>query len=280
MHPDLQWHTHPRATILHALRLLAEGTPVLDHAIVPLLTATVPRLQLAGLNDRFWCQLLPVPTRDPEFTRRLERAARQSQLEYPAHEIAQILLAAEQRVLASDVDLIKELRLRQRPLRELWEASGPGLLLQIGQWTMRPILPRVQLDGLLPLRGGFGQAFPGTQRVQIELVLANPAAQVPEVIRLAWLIAQLSIPDSSDFATDRLALVPCCLAAAEQLGLAQCQPPSLVEALRQWRIVDQRADEAGVALYRWWTARDENLGWIQLTKPLSKWLAQHGLSDR
>ena len=272
MHLDLQWQANPRAAILHALRLLADGVPMIDHAIVAVLAPWVPRLQESRLDNRFWRQLLPIASGGDELSSLVERAVKHSQLECHAGDIAEMFATAEQQVVASDLDVTAELLLRQRPLRELWEASGPGLLFQISRWTMRPILPGVELDGLLPLCGGFGQAFSGAQRVQIELVLTNPVANVPEVIRLAWLIAQLSIPDDSDVATDQLALVACCLAAAEQLGLAACQPASIAEALQQWRIVEQRADELGVAVHQWWNARNEELAWHEASRQLLKYI--------
>lgn len=268
MRLDLQWRASPRATLLHAIRLLANERPVIDHPIVSLVAPSIPALRRLGLNEPFWGQLLPMACRDVELSLLVDEALSRCQLDCSATEVSRLLNAAEQQVMRSDLDVTEELRLRQRPLRELWEASGPGMLFQIGRWTMRPIVSRLEVDGLLPLCGGFGQSFADFDRVQIELVLTNPAADVPEVIRLAWLIAQLSIPADADVAVNRLALVPCCLAAAAPLGLAVCQPRSLANSLRLWRLIDQGEEALGAALDQWWAAHDEDAPWSQAIEQL------------
>ena len=218
MHLDVQWQTDPRATILHALRLLADDAPRVDHKIISLLEPWGQRLRDQPLNELFWHELSLIATGEADFSRWVDEAAQRSHLECATGEIARWLEAAEGEVAGSDLDVSEELRLRQRPLREIWEASGPGMLFQIGRQTMRPIVSRLQVQGLLPLCGGFGRSFAESDCVQIELVLANPTAEVPEVVRLAWLVAQLSIPDDSNPTADQLALIPCCLGRRRATG--------------------------------------------------------------
>ncbi len=274
MQPDLQWQTNPRATILHALQLLADEAALIDHSIVSTLAPWGSTVRDLHLSERFWIELLSTVSDEAAMDSLIEKAAVRSESKCVSSEVANVFQTAETKILSSNLDVAEELRLRLRPLREIWEASGPGMLFQIKRWTKQSIPPQLQVDGLLPICGGFGQAFPDSGRVQIELVLANPTAEVPEVVRLAWLVAQLSIPNNTDSLADRLALVPCCLASAEQLGIAQCQVSSLITSLQQWQIFDTCADKLGETLYRWWNDRDEDTPWNQATTELRDLVAR------
>lgn len=129
-----------------------------------------------------------------------------------------------------------DLRLRIGPLREQWEARGPGLLRQV---VLRALKHgwREREDGsadepqrvivVAPVTGGGGWACPARNVVVFEGLLANPWRQLPEIARLAWLLAQnlLTPPqDASPLATQsdaRTALVDLVLAAGEFVELNQ-----------------------------------------------------------
>ncbi len=73
----------------------------------------------------------------------------------------------------------------------------------------------------------------------IEAVLANEHFQLPEVVRLGWLLAQLVYhQDESDTRQRGLELVTPVLKAAEVVELAHCDPPTTRLALDAWHVSD------------------------------------------
>src|SRR5690606_32210927 len=117
--------------------------------------------------------------------------------------------------------------------------------------------------------------YPGLPKVWIEAVLANPLPEVPEVLRLAWLIARLGLaaqllppsPAEADeqpeqqarsFEVLSLALLPVTLQAAAELelGPAPAQAPHLINtAAAAWSgAIDAAVVET---LQRWWSQSEE-----------------------
>ena len=92
------------------------------------------------------------------------------------------VLAAQRSALPQ---LDDELALRELPLREQWEARGPGILTHVAQLTESGLYPE-EAEVLLvhPALGGGGAAHLPYNSVRIEAVLANPHADLPEVVRL------------------------------------------------------------------------------------------------
>ena len=110
-----------------------------------------------------------------------------------------------------------------------------------------------------PVQGGGGAAHWLYNSVRIEAVLANPLTELPEVVRLGWLLAQLNLDlpkFEGDLRRDRaavigpIAMIPPVLAAAAQVELARLDVPTLATALTAWRI--DQVEPA--ALLDWWEA--------------------------
>ena len=119
-------------------------------------------------------------------------------------------------------DLEQELASRERPLREQWEARGPGLLLHTSRSADPARLPQQATVWLVhPIQGGGGTAHPRFHGVTLEAMLYHPVAELPEPLRLAWLLAQLGETPHRKAARRRLvqlALTPAVLSAAERGG--------------------------------------------------------------
>ena len=112
-----------------------------------------------------------------------------------------------------------------------------------------------------PARGGGGAAHLPYNSVRIEAVLANPHAELPEVLRLAWLIAQLNLdlPAISEAINParlphvaRFALLPAVLAAAEIVELARLSPESLQQAITAWGLSVPSGIDAAPLVHDWW----------------------------
>jgi hypothetical protein len=159
--------------------------------------------------------------------------------------------------------LAEELAARVRPLREQWEARGPGMLIEIARLTDPAVVPmaaEVVLVG--PYVGGHGLAHQAQNRVTLEAILFNPLPELPETVRLAWLLAQLNadlplisdvIPPARSFAAVQLAMIAPVLAAAEAVELSECNESSIAAALQAW-LPSVNATSAAPQIWSWWNA--------------------------
>src|SRR5690606_11368832 len=138
----------------------------------------------------------------------------------------------------------EELELRSKPLRQQWQAYGPGLLNHLGRSTERELLVEsAEVVLVLPAIGGHGVAHLGNNRVTLEAMLANPMPSLREIVRLAWLLSQLQLdlPRYSErIARDRLdglamhAMLPPSLDAAREVELVPAEPDLTFQALEGW----------------------------------------------
>lgn len=158
--------------------------------------------------------------------------------------------------------LIEQLELRSRPIRELWTGYGNGLLAHIGRLTDRElIVEQAEVVLVQPILGGFGGAHLEQNRVRWEAVLTNPMPELPEVVRLSWLLSQLMLdaPKYSEGVHGTrlteiagLAMLPPALAAGQVVELTQIDEPTLALAIEQWHVpVPTDVDVIGT-LFAWW----------------------------
>lgn len=169
-------------------------------------------------------------------------------------------------------DLEKELSLRVGPLREQWEARGPGILHRLAT-TTDPDLPPPEATVALvsPVHGGGGIALLASNTVVFEGVLVNGDAALPEAIRLAWLVAQLQLdlPKFSEAIHGSrltriaaLALLPPIFEAAHFVELVasplQDSPQPLANAIAAWVSPEGDVDLLAETLAHWWQAQVES----------------------
>lgn len=157
-----------------------------------------------------------------------------------------------------------EIQLRKEPIKQLWEAHGPGLLFQVGRTTEPQLLvDSAEVFLVQPVLGGAGAAHLGTNRVHLEGVLTHADPQLPETLRLAWLLSQLhcDLPMHSDRINTQnlqqlagLAFVPPVLLGAAELGLADFSIDALERAIRVWAIPtgNQGCRATAEVLMVWW----------------------------
>jgi hypothetical protein len=180
-----------------------------------------------------------------------------------------------------DAKLAEELELRAGPLAEQWEARGPGLMRQLARLTEpEAVVARAAVLPVYPLAGGGGRALIAYNSVVIEAVLANPRFELPEVVRLAWLLAMLNF----DLARYReplenpghvlpLAMIPPVLAAAAEVELTRFEQPSLALALSHWQPRAELRPDTAEALMAWWqTYVDSRPGWPMAVAALEEML--------
>lgn len=144
-----------------------------------------------------------------------------------------------------------EMQLRLRPLREHWEARGPGMLRHAKKLLPWIALPeRIGVRLVEPKQGGGGRVV--NDEIEFEAVLANRHPQLPEVARLAWLVLCQATRANCENA---VALIPPTLEAAEFVELARCDDVTLDLALSEW--VSDSTPVTGSTLNEWWNALRE-----------------------
>ncbi|MCE9607169.1 MAG: hypothetical protein K8U03_19970 [Planctomycetia bacterium] len=176
-----------------------------------------------------------------------------------------LLGACEREYLKAQPQILEELRLRTGPLRELWEARGPGLLAGVGRRTDASLIVESATVALVaPLTGGGGAAYQATNVVRFEAVLANPIGELPETVRLAWLVSQLAtdqlepvepIRSASPLELVGAAMLPALLEAAADLEVVSVEGPALfAKAAEAWG--NELLARPGVVevVYDWWSA--------------------------
>jgi hypothetical protein len=274
---NLRWIASVSASCLHAADAFVRGNPLVDSRVTAAVSAPA-----SGLRDeilasplppqRFWRQLLSL-AHQIENNRELAAVAIRKTvgssiaLEPLANRIAGWLTTLEKEMQAAIPGMVDELDLRSRPLRELWDARGPGLLHSVAQLTdERLLVENAEVVLVLPVLGGGGAGHLSNNSVRIEAVLTNNLPQLPEVVRLGWLLAQLNcdLPMFSEsISADRLpavaqlALLPPVLQAAETVEWSAFNPQTVADALAAWHLDLPTDPDMADSLLVWWQTYQE-----------------------
>ena len=269
---ELRWRTSLSATALHAAACRQQLLPAADRALGALLDPAADRL-IAEINGAGWPAAATLPLLTglaPEFDSNRELVARVASrlglasVDSAAARVVDAITDLESALVGAHPELADELIMRGRPLREQWEARGPGLLAEIARLTERGVVPSAaEIVLVAPYAGGHGIAHPAQNRVTFEAMLVHPHPQLPETLRLAWLLGQLNsdLPAYADalpapqlrraFAAG---LIPQVLAAAQELELATCDEATIESALQAWGLRGDLPSDAATKIWNWWNA--------------------------
>jgi hypothetical protein len=269
---ELTWRPHMLLSGLHAAEAIARSQPLADSRLAEALEE--PALRFAAeINAaaiparRFWAHLIPLAAKIAGRRQLVETAVikttgRTARFETIVSNLQATIAAVESALAAALPNLSVELALRERPLREQWEARGAGMLRRIAELTDDSLLvPACDVLLVHPALGGGGDTHLAYNSVRIEAVLANPMAELPEVVRLAWLIAQLHLDlplHSEPIHADRLphiaryAMLPPALIAAESVELVRCAADLIPQAISAWRLAVPTGVDAATLVSQWW----------------------------
>ena len=271
---QIRWRPSFSASCLHAAASIAAGLPIADTATAangqPAVDALCGELQACGLPVDSTLELLIGLAADYEGNRQLIEVA-SKQLQSPekfsdttTNRLAGCITDLEAAVRRHQPNIVEELAVRGRPLREQWEARGPGLLHAVKKLTEENFLVEsAEVILALPIVGGHGRAHLRSNRVTLEGVLTHPDPELPETLRLGWLLSQLNldlpmhsetVPSTRLPTLASLATLPLVLAAAEQVELARCDEITLKRALQSWHLPTNLPNEVVAKLLDWWTA--------------------------
>ncbi len=165
-------------------------------------------------------------------------------------------------ILAEDQpQLAVQLQYRLNPLQQQWDGYGNAIFAHLRRLTQVP-KKDASVDVLLvsPVVDGDGFACVGQKSIMIEALFVNPVAGLPEVLRLAWLAAQVAFAatDNCDLDARRLqdvnalALLPCILAVGEIVELTRCDEAAVQLALREFAPRQPIGDGLEKKLLHWW----------------------------
>src|SRR5437868_7458918 len=147
---EVTWRMNALTSGLHAAEAVARDEPLAEPRLTEALTE--PARQLAAEiraadlpAERFWRHLIPLSANlagrrlllDAALTKTIGRGAR---LETVIGALEGRLAAVEIANQAALPNLNEELALRERPLREQWEARGNGMMQRIGQLTEEELI--------------------------------------------------------------------------------------------------------------------------------------------
>ncbi len=294
------WKTSTSASCIHAARVIGDGLQIVDTELAAELlpqaegllreTARLCEDVMGGDNDDALLRALGTLSAQFENNRELARAAlvrvfgQSETSDARVSTLAASVASLESAMMRVRPKLAEELASRTRPLREQWEARGPGLLHamhRLGGAQLAPDSPEVVL--VAPLAGGHGYAYPTTDRVVFEGLLTDARPDLAETLRLGWLIAQLNadLPAVAEAVgplraaqASALAAVPVALAAGEDLGLAAAGVEMLPTALEAWHCVPGDPAPVAEVLHNWWsTYHDSVTGWPVAVAALDHMLA-------
>ncbi len=271
MSSELRWSVSQSACCFYAADCLQRGRTFDDTALVAALAEPVGLLSREIENagaapDRLWAQLVPLAAQienNPQLAKTALRKAvgSSARTETLAPRLAGRIADLETAMRRVRPDLVDGLAEQVTTLSQQWEPHALAVLDAMGRWTDPCLIPDRADVVLVPeLCGGGGLAHLSFNSVWFEAVSRNPLPDLPESIRLAWLLAQLNvdlpmfsenIPAARRGILAGLAMVPPVLAAAEELELAHFDGAALLSALQAWT-TGPLPSAAADTLAQWW----------------------------
>ncbi|MBP88688.1 MAG: hypothetical protein CMJ64_18575 [Planctomycetaceae bacterium] len=269
---ELQWIPSATSSCYHAADGLRRGlqfaNPEPNEQLLAATANLAQEIRTVGLHeDRFWSHLCAFAHQLESNLQLIRRALQKTVGPNNVSELTATALIGRIADLESAMrDALPqtdgELRHRCGPLRQHWEARGPGLLRSFADLTDPKLLPeRAEIALVYPAFGGGGVAHLANNTIRVEAVLTNIVPALPEVLRIGWLLTQLNheLPIFGERVHgDRLPLLaqlatlPPILQSAAVVELSSLSADTLAAAISGWRVdVAQPADVADILL-NWW----------------------------
>lgn len=277
MNLELRWQENTWTSCLHAAQILAGNPPSgvseeLVSAIAPAAKNLVSELQTAQIPPKlFWRHALPLSAQLDGKVELAKAVLRKTHGLEASESSFVTSIGGALTDLANAYALAvpkaaEELILRRRPLREAWEARGPGLLYFLQRVLPEEFLPETaDVILVLPISGGRGTAHLAYNSVRLEGMLYDPNPQLPEVARLGWLFSQLNLDlpkYSEEIDPDRIGLIarlatlPGILYAAEEVELVRPGTVTLADALKLWQVTHIGHEALAEIVQQWWQTQE------------------------
>ncbi len=269
---ELQWKASRSAACLYAIDAVRQGRVLRNSALAAALAepgeALLRELRVNHIApEQIMGHLVPQAARIDNNRQLAEFVLRKlfgsvGMIPDTAVRLGGRIADVENSVAEAVPDLLDELANLADPLQRTWELHGPLLLGYVGRLTDERLIADTAEVLVVPATTtGGGAAYLAYNCVSIEPVASNPVADLPEIVRLAWLVAQLQIdlPMFSEniLAARRplvaaLAMLPPVLAAAERSRLAHCDTVTMQQAVEHWGIATPNGIDPVDVTERWW----------------------------
>jgi len=272
MEIDLRWLASLPASGLHAADALRRGRCLAETPLASAIAGPAERLieevrQAALPEERLWEHLVALSA-EADDSRRLAEIVLQKTVGHgprasaPLATIAGPLAALQSAVRRAMPDLLEQVAAWVQPLMDRWNLLGTGLLDTMTQYAEPGLMvAHAGIVVLYPALGGGGCAHLWYNTARIEAVPEEPVPDVPEVVRLAWLVSQLhtDLPVYSEtIPRDRLpalaaaAMLPVALAAAQEFRLIAPGPLPIIRALGAWAPAAPQGIDLAEVIRAWW----------------------------
>lgn len=269
---ELRWLASTSTSCLHAAAAILRGRqladPELSQALRPATDLLRHEIELAGqIPAHLLSQLIPLSASIDNNSQLAETAFHKSvgPAQADATSVTRVggaISELENTFTRRLPDAIAALETRGRVLREQWESRGPGMLASVSRLTEDELITgRAEVVLLHPATGGGGEAFLPNNVVTIEAMLANPHVDLPEVVRLGWMLStlDLDLPMLSETISSHrvslvgsLAMLPVALAAAEEVEWCQNHPGMIERAITAWQVDVADSAAAAQLVAQWW----------------------------
>ena len=275
--PRIEWRVSELTSYLHIIEAVVNDRPVVHEPLRQAVGELAPALrssiqETVGWNAQIWLpKLLWGSDVTTDLSKLVRGAADDKRFQ---KDQAPLLVARLEDAIAAIrgviPDMRKELTIRTRPLREQWEARGPGLMRAVSQffaankeyWAFGESENRPAVCcPVYPVLGGAALEHRSPNGVRVEAVLVNPQPDLPEVVRLARALTVQGVFagnfPNTDHRIHRWGLVtvlqiPLLLHAAEAVGLCECDAVTIQLAIDSWPLYfGYRRHKAEELLARW-----------------------------
>ena len=288
---ELHWRTNEGVSLFHAVDQVRRGYSLSTANLAAALAEPTAKLVASVKEERlvpelFWRHLVPLaaefdnPRQLAEVLLVKLQGRTEARVRIPrfTRNLTSLRSAYDQAAPSLD-DAAPQIE----ALKQNWAQHGAGLVAGLKTWTEDAILvDEAVIYVVPPVTPGGGWMHLPYNSVRIEPV-ADKEGDVPEVLRLAWLLGPLNLdmPAYSEaimaLRLDRvaaLAMIPVTLAAAENLHLESCTPERIGHAFKRW-LPSAEADPAVAdTLADWWeTYKSRRPPWSAALVSLDRLLA-------
>ena len=293
MSVELKWVVDASSACFHVVDLLLRSRPVNDAALAEALTpateALASEIDASGVSlELFLTHLVPLSANFGSNRQLasvlLTKLAGAQRTEQRIDRLTELFTQLESAFSRAAPDLAEQITRDSEPLRRDWDIHGETLLHSVRRLVEENVVvPRADVILVPPVQGGGGAAHLLYNSVRIEVLPPDRQPNVPEVVRLAWLIAQLNadLPMyQGELHRDRLAqvaalaMLPAVATAAVDLGLLEDRAGVIAAVVAAWGIASSGQTPLADVLTRWWeTWQSQRPEWSIALAALDRLLA-------
>jgi hypothetical protein len=290
---DIHWQASVPASCFHVAQAMLLGADV-NGALVEPVQELARALREEHIAPRdFWLHVVPLAAGNLSMMELAEvtltKILGRREVPFRLLRFQGLLTELMNAFTAALPDLLQELEAGVEPLRQRWNYHGSSILAGVANWTDPEVLvPKATVVLVHPALSGGGFAHMAYNLARIEAVPADPVPELPEALRLAWLLSMLNLdlPVYREGITPKrldtvagLAMIPVVLSAAKAVELSKCDEQTMALALEAWLTFEEAEENFLPALCQWWDVyRTMRLPWAEALKALERLLDDDSVS--